>query len=89
MATTIDDKATSKKRPIKGHVVAITFLDHVEDGDEPMECTVYGRLHKTTRQSYIVDSWTCADEKVHEDNKKRFVILKKVVSQIDILSPRS
>lgn len=73
-------------RPIKGNIVAITFLDHVEDGDSPMECSVYGRLHKTTRIAYIVDSWTCADPKVHEDNKKRFVILKKVVSEIKVLT---
>lgn len=75
----------NKVRPIKGHVVAITFLDHVEDGDEPMECTVYGRLHKTTRVAYLIDSWTCADPAVHEDNKKRFAILKNVVSDIRVL----
>lgn len=74
-------------RPIKGHIVAITFLDHVEDGDEPMECTVYGRLHKTTRIAYLVDSWTCADNDTHENNKKRFVILKRVVSNITVLKP--
>ena len=85
--TTEEKTRKNKTRPIKGHIVAITFLDHVEDGDEPMECTVYGRLHKTTRNSYLIDSWTCADEKVHEDNKKRFVILKKVVSNISVLRP--
>lgn len=73
-------------RPRKGHIVSVTFLDHVEDGDEPMECTVYGRLHKTTRVAYLVDSWTCADEVIHEENKKRFVILKRVVSSIKVLS---
>jgi hypothetical protein len=72
-------------RPRKGQIVCITFLDHVEDGDEAMECTVYGRLHKTTRIEYLVDSWTCKDPEVHEENKKRFVILKKVVLSIKIL----
>lgn len=73
-------------RPIKGHIVSITFLDHAEDSDGPMECMVYGRLHKTTRQAYVVDSWVCDDPDAEKSSTKRFVILKRVVSSIKVLS---
>ena len=80
-------KRTVKPKPRAGNVLAITFLDHVEDGNEAIECVVYGRLDHTTRHAYVIDSWYITGEEYDEHNFKRFVILKKVVSKLEILKP--
>jgi len=80
-------KCTGKPRPRKGSVVRVTFLDHVEDGSKAIECVVIGRLDHTDRDSYVIDSWYIPDEEYDEDNCKRFSILKKVVSKLEILKP--
>lgn len=84
----MSEKKTRKAAPRKGQTVRVTFLDHVEDGDELMECTVYGRLAKTTKQEYQVDSWCCKDPECHENNKKRFTLLRKAVLEIVVLVPK-
>lgn len=80
--------STTGGRPRKGSIVRVVFLDHVEDGDELMECTVYGRLAGITRKEYQIDSWCCKDPKCHEDNKKRFTLARSTFIDVAILVPK-
>jgi hypothetical protein len=65
-----------------GKVMAVRFWDHVEDGSEPIEFTVYGRVAKVTDQYICVDSWEYVDrDKGYDSNVKRFTILRSCVVQ--------
>lgn len=37
--------------------VEILFWDHVENGDEPMKCTVIGEIKKIKKGYYVVYGW--------------------------------
>jgi len=73
--------------PTPGQIVELTFLDHVEDGDEPMQCIAYGIVVAVTAVAITIDSWCCTDKSCHENNKKRFVILRAVISKCLVLEP--
>jgi len=77
-----------------GDVVAITFLDHCEDGDGDgaMAFVVYGRVLKNSRVFFMVESWTYEDpdadrSRDSKDSVKSFTIVKSAVSAVDILRP--
>ena len=73
----------------KGDIVAVTFSDHVEDGSEPIEFVVYGRVAAKTRLSLVVDCWEYLDAKTpYDSNEKRYTILRRVVSRVVVLEPR-
>jgi len=66
----------------KGTIMAVTFDDHVEDGDAPISFTVYGRIGKVTRAAICIDSWVYTDSNErHDSNEKRCTILRKVVTR--------
>ena len=66
-----------------GDIVAIRFLDHAEDATDPIEFWVYGEIAKVTRKHYAIDSWAYADPKEkHDDNEKRFVIVRSAIQEI-------
>jgi hypothetical protein len=74
----------AKVRAKKADVVRLTFLDHVEGADEPLEFFVYGRVFKSTRTHYVVDCWAYPniDHEDRSDNINRFSILKKTISEV-------
>jgi len=64
----------------EGKLMAVRFLDHVEDGSEPADFTVYGRVAKVTDQYVCIDSWVYTDTATPYDrNVKRFTILRSCV----------
>lgn len=72
----------------KGQIIEVVFWDHVEDGNDPFEFMVWGRLMKVTRTYLVVESWAYADAKRRVDdddsNIKRFTILRRVVKGVRI-----
>jgi len=76
------------KRFRRGQIVAVTFLDHVEDGSDPEEFTIYGRLAEVSRRHICVDCWAYVDStKAHDDNVKRFTIVRSAIVTWDKLVP--
>ena len=61
-------------------IAAVTFLDHVEDGHEPMEITAYGVVEETRDNCLILNSWVGGDESQH--NNKRFCIVRSCIISI-------
>ena len=78
----------AKKRPQKGDLVEITFLDHAEDGNV-LRFRVYGELYDICRTSYRVRSWGYASDvdraAGNTDNEKTFSIVKRAVDEIRVL----
>ena len=68
------------------NIIEIQFLDHVEDGNSPIEFIVWGRVTKITKLAITVQSWSYADEKeTDENNTKIFTILKNAITKLTIL----
>ena len=66
----------------KGSIMAVTFDDHVEDGDAPISFVVFGRISKVAKTHICIDSWVYADSnEKHDSNEKRFTILRKVITR--------
>ena len=64
----------------EGKLMAIQFLDHVEDGSEPADFTVYGKVAKVAGNHVCIDSWCYTDPKeAYDRNVKRFTILTEVI----------
>lgn len=71
-----------RKRFRKGMIVEVEFLDHVEDGNEPIAFTAYGRLVDVQRKFIIVESWAYFDTKIIRDSNVKFwVILRSAITQ--------
>ena len=67
----------------EGKLMAIRFLDHVEDGSEPADFTVYGKVAKVADDYVCIDSWCYSDDKVPYDrNVKRFTILTSTIQKV-------
>jgi len=63
-------------------IVEVEFLDHVEDGNEPIAFTAYGRLVDVQRKFIIVESWAYFDTKIIRDSNVKFwVILRSAITQ--------
>lgn len=74
------------RKVVPGAIVAITFLDHVEDGSETIPFVVYGRVVKKDRKELTLDSWEYQDVKIpHDDNEKRFSIVRGAVTRVRVL----
>lgn len=67
-----------------GDVVAVEFLDHVEDGGDPLSFVVWGRPAKITKLHFEIISWAYADVTSPEidTNEKRWTIVRSTVSRI-------
>lgn len=80
-------KTNAKTRP--GDIVAVRFLDHVQDGDEPIEFIVFGRVHAVKRTHLVIASWVYADPTIPTDaNELVWTIVKSAVTQIQHLTPQ-
>lgn len=70
-------------------MVEVEFLDHVEDGGEPLQFKVWGAVAVNTRKHYEILSWAYADP--HSDNsasnEKRWTIVKAAVTRVTKLTP--
>lgn len=81
--------AKRKPRVRVGLIVAITFLDHAEDGDA-LTFVVYGRVAKVTRTAYTVESWAYEDPAEPDlENVTRYTIVRRAITHVDILMPVS
>ena len=82
-----------KIRPRPGQIVAVVFLDHVQDWGAAVEMTAYGRLLSIDRLSLTILSWTQADPKLGQDpadpNNVSFTILRSTVKSLQVLEPRT
>lgn len=67
-----------------GQVVAVDFLDHVEDGCRPLPFTVYGRVVSVSRKALVIDSWAHRDKRTRRqpDNLTTFCILRSAILQV-------
>jgi len=73
-------KMSKKRRFRVGMEVRVRFLDHVEDGSAPEDFTIYGRIGKVDRKYICIDCWAYTDANTaHDDNVKRFVILRSAI----------
>jgi hypothetical protein len=73
----------------KGWIVAITFSDHCEDHNTPLDFTVYGRVAELKRKYVVIESWTYADDKItRDDNVKFWTIIRSAISKIVQLVPK-
>jgi hypothetical protein len=71
----------------KGELVEVSFLDHVEDGDEAIEFTVWGRVDRTTRNSILIMAWAFASEveaakNSNHENVKTFTIVRRAITAL-------
>lgn len=67
-----------------GDIVECEFLDHVEDGGDPLRFLVWGVLAVNSRKHYEIISWAHADKEVATipTNEKRWTIVKAAVIRI-------
>lgn len=66
----------------------LEFLDHVEDGSEPLRFLVWGMLIGQSKKHYEIISWAYADippSNGADHNEKRWTIVKSAVERIQIL----
>ena len=74
---------SSKTFPKLGEDVSITFIDHCQDGESVVHCTVRGVIVNITEIEICVESWT-----THEDNsphnRTRFCIVRSTITSIII-----
>lgn len=80
--------------PKKGDVVLVEFLDHTEDGDEPMLCFVAGRLRSkgkvsrlggTPRRYMVIEAWWVggdASQETKDANARVFTILTSTIVRV-------
>lgn len=65
----------------KGDLLEVRFLDHVEDGDEPMTCTVWGRVMAVGRTHLNIVGWEVdADPATKRDNQRTWTILRSTIT---------
>lgn len=72
------------KNLLVGDIVRITFLDHVEDGNDPIEFEVFGRVARNDDKSVVVRSWGLANGDIDDvkENEKVFTIVKSTVTSL-------
>jgi hypothetical protein len=65
----------------------IVFLDHVEDGDKPLECVVWGKIIDVCRRFFTVVSWDIIadNEESVKINRKTFTILRSTIVEMYIV----
>lgn len=69
-------------KPKLGDILAIEFLDHVEDGKNPINFTVYGRLIKDGEKAYTIATWAYTKPKKTDHNEKVFTIVKAAITNL-------
>lgn len=76
------------KIPVAGDISECSFLDHVEDGSEPIEFTVWGRVESINKKRIVIVSWAYQDGVKRDDpNEKRWTIVRSTVTKLVKLQP--
>tara|TARA_R110002051_G_scaffold274391_3_gene335108 strand:- start:129 stop:371 length:243 start_codon:yes stop_codon:yes gene_type:complete len=67
----------------KGQIVAIRFLDHVEDGEGPMEFSLIGRVMAQDKAAVTIVCWDYLNPEDRDlSNMKTFNILKSCINDV-------
>lgn len=61
--------------------VSIVFLDHCQDGESSVLCTVRGVVFKVDETEIGIESWTTHEHNSPE-NRVRFVIVRSTIREI-------
>ena len=71
-------------KPKKGGFARITFMDHVQDDDAPIEFEVIGRVLDSTEKHVTMGCWLFADPGQNRDteNTTRFCIVRDAITSI-------
>lgn len=72
----------------RGNVVAIDFLDHVQDGKDPLEFRVFGRVIAVDRRSITVAAWEYADQKAPDHNCTTYTIVRSTITHLATLEQK-
>lgn len=80
-----------KPKAKHGDIVECCFLDHVEDGGDPLEFFVWGRVDKVTPRHVEIVSWAYADrDSIPGDtNEKRWTIVSSAILSLVKLMPQN
>ncbi len=66
--------------PKRNAIVAVTFLDHVENDQKPTRVTAYGKLVKIRPDCVVINAWVGEDDEVV--NNKFFTVLRSTIQGI-------
>lgn len=70
----------------KNMIIKIDFDDHVQNCDELMKFTVYGRVAKITRASITIDGWHHINpDQARDHNCEGYTIARKAILKIQEL----
>ena len=75
---------------LEGQEIAVTFLDHVLNGDKPLPCRIWGRCHRDTPEFLVVDVWIPMDDEPRntENNTECFCIVRSTIQHIHKIERR-
>ena len=75
------------KTPNIGDIVECLFLDHVEDGTEPLAFAVYGVLTRSEDAYVVIASWygQDADSRSESENQKFWCIIRGAIQNMRVL----
>lgn len=69
--------------PPVGSDVSVVFLDHCQDGERAVRCTVRGIIVRTTAREVVIESWTTHNANSQE-NRTRFSIVRSAIESISV-----
>ena len=69
----------------RGDIVELTFLDHVQNAEEPMEFLLYGVISKLCKKYIVVQVWAHPDLDV-DGNTELYTIVRSCVTKSRILT---
>ena len=69
--------------PPVGSDVSVVFLDHCQDGERAVRCTVRGIIVRTTAREVLIESWTTHSANSQE-NRTRFSIVRSAIVSMSI-----
>jgi hypothetical protein len=80
----------SKNTTLKvNQIIAVEFLDHVQDWPKPLRFMVYGRLISITSESITVETWGYANKRSKRDNNcTNYTIIRSAIKKITQLTPK-
>lgn len=67
-------------------VVAVTFLDHIENSEELWKFILYGRVKEITPEKVIIQPWVYADgflsDEVAAHNEKTYTLIRSAILKV-------
>ena len=70
-----------------GDIVKITFLDHAENSDKPMDFIAIGEVTRITKDAYVLHFWKYANDidravDNNKENENCFAIVRRCIKSI-------